>query len=133
MPRGGKRPGAGRKPGWSSKKGPGAIPGLDGDTGRQFAHRVLRRIKDGPPDPEKIKSPEDYVLALLFDRDVQTKSHNFNRLLDRRYGIPAKIIEVGGRDGQPIPLNLSGNVFERLNTTVSQLRDRLAKRPTAPA
>jgi hypothetical protein len=90
---------------------------------------VLKRIKEGPP--EKTEGPEDYVLALLFDRDVQTRSHNFNRLLDRRYGPPAKIIEVGGRDGQPIPLNLSGDVFERLNSTVEQLRARLAKRPAA--
>jgi hypothetical protein len=126
MPRGGKRPGAGRKPGFGSKKGPGVLPVLDRDSGRQFAARVLNRIKQGPP--EEIKSSEDYVLALLFDRDVQTKSHTFHRLLDRRYGPPAKILEVSGRDGEPIPLDLSGDSIERLNSTIRQLRERIAKR-----
>jgi hypothetical protein len=129
MPRGGKRPGAGRRKGQSAKIS--LALALDADSGRQFAARVLKRIKEGVPD--EIKSPEDYVLNLLFDRDVQTRAHTFHRLLDRRYGPPAKIIEVSGASGQPIPLNLSGDVCERLNSTVEQLRERIAKRAASPS
>lgn len=79
MPRGGKRKGAGRR-----KPKPDeeviASPG--------FATTVLARIGEGKP--VLIKTAEDYALDLLYHADYQTRSVNFNRLLDRKYGKPAQ-------------------------------------------
>lgn len=81
MPRGGRRPGAGRKRTRLENSGaPAAV--LDGE----FASRVFERIKEGPP--RRIRTAEDFQLDLLFSKDLQTRSYNFNRLLDRKYGKP---------------------------------------------
>ena len=55
-----------------------------GDDG--FFDRVFARI--GEPLPDKITSPEDYALDLLFARDYQVRSVTWNRMLDHKYGRP---------------------------------------------
>ena len=79
MPRGGKRPNAGRrklKVDAETLESPG------------FATTVLARIGEGRP--KEIRTAEDFALDLLFQADMQTRSVNFNRLLDRKYGKPAQ-------------------------------------------
>ena len=56
-----------------------------GDDG--FFDRVFARI--GEPLPDKIASPEDYALDLLFARDYQARSVTWNRMLDHKYGRPS--------------------------------------------
>jgi len=56
-----------------------------GDDG--FCDRVFVRI--GEPLPDKIASPEDYALDLLFARDYQVRSVTWNRMLDHKYGRPS--------------------------------------------
>src|SRR5208283_2741486 len=81
VPSGGKREGAGRrKP--KVDDGTLASPG--------FATSVLARIGEGCP--KVIKTAEDYQLSLLYEADLQTRSVNFNRLLDRKYGKPPQSI-----------------------------------------
>lgn len=84
MPRGGKRPGAGRRK-----------PKVDQETMEApgFATSVLGRIGEGKP--KEIRNAEDYQLDLLYAADMQTRSINFNRLLDRKYGKPAQGVFVG--------------------------------------
>jgi len=52
-----------------------------------FFDRVFARI--GEPLPDKITSPEDYALDLLFARDYQVRSVTWNRMLDHKYGRPS--------------------------------------------
>jgi hypothetical protein len=80
MPPGGKRAGAGRKPKIHKDAEVDQSPG--------FATTVLGRISEGKP--AVIKDAYDYQLDLLFQADMQTRSVNFNRLLDRKYGKPAQ-------------------------------------------
>jgi len=56
-----------------------------GDDG--FFDRVFARI--GEPLPDKVTSPEDYALDLLFARDYQVRSVTWNRMLDHKYGRPS--------------------------------------------
>ena len=79
MARGGKRRGAGRK------KSPN-VP-----ESKEFADEVFERIHEGPP--KIVKNAVDLQLQLLFSADIQTKSHNFNRLIDRKYGKPIQRTE----------------------------------------
>ena len=79
MPRGGKRPNAGRRKPKADEEAL-ASPG--------FATTVLSRIGEGRP--KEIRNAEDYALDLLFQADMQTRSVNFNRLIDRKYGKPAQ-------------------------------------------
>ena len=77
--RGGARAGAGRRKSKVDEKtleSPG------------FATTVLGRIGEGPP--AKITCAEDYALDLLFQADMQTRSVNFNRLIDRKFGKAAQ-------------------------------------------
>lgn len=76
MPRGGKRPGAGRK------KSP-ELP-----ESKDFAAKVLERIGQGKP--KTITNAVDFQLDLLYCKDLQTVSHNFNKLLDRHLGKPVQ-------------------------------------------
>ncbi len=79
MPRGGKRENAGRRK-----------PRVDDETIQSpgFATTVLGRVGEGKP--VKITCAEDYALDLLYNSDYQTRSVNFNRLLDRKFGKPAQ-------------------------------------------
>lgn len=107
MPRGGKRDGAGRRKGQTAK-----IP--TGDIGEEFVKAVFARIHEGPP--KEIKTPVDYQLSLLSENDVQTRSYNFNKLLDRRYGKP--MIRVAA--------NVSG--LEGLAERMAEARKRLDRK-----
>lgn len=75
-----------------SRKGAGAKPKAFKDQqvleSPGFATTVLGRIGEGKP--KEIKTAEDYALDLLFSADMQTRSVNFNRLLDRKHGTPPK-------------------------------------------
>lgn len=81
MPHGGKRAGAGRRKDESAK-----LP--DVVVSKGFCLGVFARIGEGKP--KEIKSPEDYMLNLLYSGDIQTESYNFNKCLDRIYGKPAQ-------------------------------------------
>jgi hypothetical protein len=86
MPRGGKRPNAGRRK--DRAKLPEEVLETPG-----FATSVLGRIGELELKDEKgklIKSAEDYQLQLLASSDIQTRSFNFNRLVDRKFGKPAQ-------------------------------------------
>ena len=86
----GRPPGSGK--GKSTKPEPPQIP--LGDDG--FFDRVFARIGQAPPD--KISSPEDYALDLLFSRDYQVRSVTWNRLLDHKYGRPGTKRRSAGED-----------------------------------
>ena len=77
----GRPPGSGK--GKRTKPEPIQMPA--GDDG--FFDRVFARI--GEPLPDKVTSPEDYALDLLFARDYQVRSVTWNRMLDHKYGRPS--------------------------------------------
>ena len=90
MPPGGKRQGAGRPKGVRNK--PVGILLSPANLDADFCARVLERIGDGPP--KEIKSAADYLLTLLYSKDIQTRSYNFNRTLDRVLGRPPQGILI---------------------------------------
>lgn len=102
---GGSRLGAGRKGAKTIITTPAirteAEASLVGDPG--FALRVFGRIGENEA-PKKITSPEDYQLALLYHSDINVRSFNFNRLLDRIYGKPAAVVLQADTREQSVPL-----------------------------
>lgn len=106
MSHGGKRTGAGRRKGESAKLSAALL--TKGDNGKLFAERVLARLETAP-DLKKIKTAEDYALSLLFSRDIQTQSHNFNRLLDRKYGKPKQALTVANPPGEKFEVSMTSS------------------------
>lgn len=106
MPRGGKRTGAGRRKGEAAKllEALSTVVPEKGDDGKLFADRVLARINDVP---KKIENAEDYALSLLFALDIQTRSYNFNRLLDRKFGKPIQQVKIGNPKGEKFEVDVS--------------------------
>jgi hypothetical protein len=106
MPRGGKRTGAGRRKGESAPLSAALL--TKGDNGKAFADRVLARLKTAP-DLKKINTAEDYALSLLFSRDIQTRSFNFNRLLDRKFGKSVQAVAISNADGEKFEVNMTSS------------------------
>jgi hypothetical protein len=91
LPPGGERKGAGRPKG-SKNKPKGILLSPANFDNEEFCVRVLNRIGEGPP--LEIKNVEDYLLTLLYSKDIQTRSYNFNRTLDRVLGRPPQGILI---------------------------------------
>jgi hypothetical protein len=91
MPRGGKRPNAGRR-----RNKPEAE---DGKLTKGFASRVLARIREldlKDDNGHVIKNAEDYALQILRAGDAEARAF-FRNLLDRQYGKPAQAVVSEGK------------------------------------
>lgn len=92
---GGKRPGAGRKPGGKNRATKEAKATL-GDLARQHTGDAIKALVRVMNDTEQSGSA---VVAAA------------NSLLDRGYGKPIQAVEHSGQDGEPMPF--TGFVIER--------------------
>ena len=102
MPRGGHRPGAGRKP------NKGIVEG-----GAELCQRVLDRIPElqRVVGKEKIKCVEDYILfVLLGAQDVRVNKEALLALLYMIYGKPTQTHEVSGKGRGAVNVVLSTNL-----------------------
>lgn len=91
MTRGGKRKGAGRKPGIASI----------------LAEKTRAYIA------ERVENDSDELVSAQLEKAKRGDTYAFNTLMDRAFGKPTQGVEMSGKDGEPL-LQIDDNQYKQL-------------------